>query len=227
MFRKLYISLYSLYFINYIGFKLKNSSDKSDEFILKMKLIFANKLFKKLNIKVNITNKEKIIKGQNYVLITNHRSIIDPLVIELALEGIDTPLGYWAAKDDLYNSPFFGTFTRNAGTILVNRKKNDTNRFLKEVKEKVSNNNSIFIFPEGTRNKTDKELLEFQGGTNIIAIKNKLDILPIYIKTNTSTVLKNAINKNKEQTIEVIIGDVISRKEKELQLKFKNEFNLK
>ena len=168
-----------------------------------------------------------ISEGTNFVLITNHRSIIDPLVIELALSKSKIPMGYWAAKDDLYNSPFFGMFTRNAGTILVNRKKNDSIRFFREVKEKVSNNNSIFIFPEGTRNKTESDLIEFQGGTNIIAMKNKLDILPIYIKTNTQKALKNSIKNKEKQIIEVIIGKTISRKERDIRTNFIEQFNLK
>lgn len=224
MFRKLYLSAYSMVFINKIGIQLKFIEDPKEK--LKLRAHFSKKLLTRFGIEVKVKNLDKLPRDKSIVLITNHRGIIDPIVIETAFHGLDIPVGYWAAKDDLYNSPFFGSFIRNSGTILVNRKLNDTSRFVKEAKDRISEGHSVYMFPEGTRNKTEETLLEFQGGATILAMKNKVDILPIYIKTNTANILGNALESSEKQVIEIEIGNLINGKERKLQDKFKEAFNL-
>ena len=88
---------------------------------------------------------------------------------------------------------------------------------------------SIFIFPEGSRNKTENTLTEFKRGSEIIARKSKLDILPVYIKTNTNDVLMASLSKStKDLVIEIEIGDVISfcNKRKPLEEIYKSKFAL-
>jgi 1-acyl-sn-glycerol-3-phosphate acyltransferase len=77
-------------------------------------------LLSKLNIDVEVIGREKIEQGSQYLIVSNHRSIIDPLVIEIALKDKDVH-GLWIAKKELFNSFFFGTFTRNSGSILLDR----------------------------------------------------------------------------------------------------------
>ena len=92
-------------------------------------------------------------------------------------------------------------------------------KFFKDTKAGLSNGASIFIFPEGTRNKQDTDLAEFKEGTQIIAVKNRLPMLPVYIKTNSNEILHAAINKReKGLTIEVEFGDVIDYKDRSMSL---------
>ena len=87
---------------------------------------------------------------------------------------------------------------------------------------------SIFIFPEGTRNKTDGQLTTFKEGSRIIALKNRLPILPIYIKTDADKVLQNSLQSSKkEQVVNVVIGDIIDYKDKtSLEDNYRKEFAL-
>lgn len=219
------MAFYATYLTNKFGFLLKNEKNKNKKMLLREE--YAKTLLKKLKLNVNVINKEKLPIDGKYLLISNHRSIIDPLIIETALK--DTKIrGFWIAKKELYNSFFFGMFTRNAGSILLDREAKNMAPFFKDIKEVVKDENSIYIFPEGTRNKQNTTLSSFKEGARIIALKNRLPILPVYIKTNANEVLKEAINsRTKELTIDIEIGELIDYKDKtSLEENYRKIFDL-
>ena len=205
------MGIYSLGLTNYFGLKLKKVFTNKEKKELRFE--YAETLLKKLKIRVEVKNKERIIDGQ-YLILSNHRGIIDPLILEIALEKSNI-YGVWISKKELYNSPFFGLFVRNAGSVLLDREKSQMSGFFADVKEAVKKGASVFIFPEGTRNKSEEKLLEFKEGFRIIALKNRLPILPVYIRTQTHEALGNALtDKNLEQTITIEIGELIDYKER-------------
>ncbi len=205
-------AVYALYLTNYFGLRLKFVSDFLEKKALRLR--YSQRQLDALKTRVKVLNEEKIPKEGQYLIICNHRGIIDPPVLEVALK--DTKLfGLWVAKKELYNSPFFALFVRNAGSILLDREKSQMSGFFAESKKAVKEGASVFIFPEGTRNKTEKSLIEFKEGFRIIALKNRLPILPVYIRTHTDKVLEKALkNKNLEQEIEVEFGELIDYKER-------------
>ncbi|WP_228256603.1 lysophospholipid acyltransferase family protein [Malaciobacter molluscorum] len=223
--KKIKIAIYAMYLTNKYGVKLKKS--KSSQEKMNLRLEYSLKLLDKLNIKIDIVNKEQIPKTGQYLLVSNHRSIIDPLIIEIALKN-SAINGFWVAKKELYNSLFFGSFTRNAGCILIDRESNNMSEFFKRTKEVVKEGHSIFIFPEGTRNTTTEKLSDFKDGSKLIALKNRLNILPVFIKDNADEILKDAINNDtKDLTINVQIGEVISYRDKQsLKANYKKQFNI-
>jgi 1-acyl-sn-glycerol-3-phosphate acyltransferase len=225
-FHKLKLAVYSLVLTNFYGLKLKLAKTTMEK--KRIRLEYAKTLFQKLKINIEIRNEDIIPKDGKYLLLSNHRGIIDPLVIEIALSKSNI-YGLWVSKKELYNSPFFGLFVRNGGSILLDREQSQMSSFFTDIKRAVKNENSIFIFPEGTRNKSDKSLLEFKEGSRIIALKNRLSILPLYIKTRTDNVLSNFMkDKNIEQTIIIEIGEIINYKQKDnLQEIYQNKFDIK
>jgi len=225
-FKQISIALYATYLTNKYGFLLKRTKNTQEK--MSLRLEYAKTLMKKLNISVEVINKELLPKEGQYLLISNHRSIIDPLIIQLALENTEIN-GYWISKKELYNSFFFGTFTRNACTILLDREAKSMSPFFKKTKEVVKEGSSIYIFPEGTRNKSKNALGEFKEGSRLIALKNRLDILPVYIKSNANEVLSEAINKRtKNLKIQIEIGEIIEYKNKlPLEQNYKTIFNIK
>lgn len=222
-FKQISMAIYATYLTNRYGFKLKKAKNYEERFALRLE--YSQQLLKKLNIDIEIINKNGLPQDGQYLLISNHRSIIDPLIIEIALK--DTNInGFWIAKKELYNSFFFGTFTRNAGTILLDRDASNMSSFFKDTKEVVKKGHSIYIFPEGTRNKENTPLSSFKDGSRIIALKNRLPILPVYIKSNANEVLKEAIiNRTKGLKIQIEIGDIIDYKDKtSLEENYRNQF---
>lgn len=210
------MALYSLYLTNKYGLKLKIAKSNKDK--KKLRCEYGELILSRLNIEVNVTGLDKLDFDKQYLLLSNHRSIIDPCVIELALKDTNI-FGLWVAKKELYYSFFFGLFVRNGGSILLNRDSSNMSNFFKAVKKGVSSGASICVFPEGTRNKQDTDLTEFKEGSRIIAIKNRLPMLPVYIKTNANEILHTAINKRvKGLTIEVEFGDTIDASDRSISL---------
>jgi len=211
-FNKIKLSIYALFLTNKFGFKLKNIPEPLDK--KRVRLEYTKTLLSKLKISVKVKNREKLPLDGQFLLMSNHRGIIDPLIVEVALEETDI-FGLWISKKELYNSPFFGMFVRNAGSILLDREKSQMGGFFADIKSHTKEGSSVFIFPEGTRNKSEKELIEFKEGFRIIALKNRLPILPVFIRTHTDEVLgKSLDDKNVHQSVTIEIGDMIDYKEK-------------
>jgi len=125
------------------------------------------------------------------MFISNHQGIIDIV----SLEAESKANIQWVAKKELFDAPWFGYLLKLPKMIEVDREnKSGLVKLLRDIKETITSKTKrvIAIFPEGTR--TDKqELLEFKGGTRIIAEKLNLTIQPVII-TNSKKLL-NEHNK--------------------------------
>ena len=210
--KQISMAFYATYLTNKYGMKLKKVKTAQER--IDLRLEYSELLAKKLNLTIEIINEKKLPLDGQYLLVSNHRSIIDPLIIELALKKSNI-YGYWVSKKELFNSFFFGSFTRNAGSILLDRESSNMAAFFKNTKAIVKEGRSIYIFPEGTRNKENTPLASFKEGARIIALKNRLPILPVYIRSNANEILKEAIvHRTKDLKIEIEIGDIIDYKDK-------------
>jgi 1-acyl-sn-glycerol-3-phosphate acyltransferase len=219
-------AIYALFLTNKYGLKLRGARDPDE--VTKLRLEYSEVLLSKLNISVEVEGVEKIDQGGQYLILSNHRSIIDPLVVEIALKnkGVHS---LWIAKKELFNSFFFGSFTRNAGSILLDRDSKQMGSFFKDIKTRVGQGYSINVFPEGARNKSEATLSEFKKGSEVIAMKNRLQILPVFIKTSTSAVLMDSIKNNtKDLKVTIEIGDLIDYKDRSrtLEESYRDRFNL-
>lgn len=216
---------YGLYLTNSFGYKLTKTNDAAEK--KRLRLAYSQAQLDALHVTVKLENAEKLPQNGQYVVLINHKSIIDPPIVEVALSKTDI-FGPWISKKELYNSFFFGLFVRNAGSILLDREKSQMSGFFAEVKEAVKRGESIFIFPEGTRNKTEEPLTKFKEGSRVIALKNRLPILPLYIKTDADKVLKNALSDSKlPQEVTVVVGDIMDYADKrDLETRYREMFSL-
>ena len=224
-FHKIKMATYALFLTNYFGFKLKKISNILDK--KRLRVEYSETLLGKLKISVEVKNREKLPKDGQYLVISNHRGIIDPLILEIALKETSI-FGLWISKKELYNSPFFAVFVRNAGSVLLDREQSQMGGFFADIKKGVKTGASIFIFPEGTRNKSDKPLIEFKEGARIMALKNRLPLLPVHISTHTDKALGNSLNDKKlEQTISIEIGNLIDYKDRSnLEEVYRKQFKI-
>lgn len=124
------------------------------------------------HIKKQIIGKDNLDFKKPSIIIANHSSFIDILIL-LAL----SPKSVMMVKDWVYNSPFFGFVIRKAG-YLYSEDDNESN--LKKAKELVEQGYSIIIFPEGSRSE-DNKLKRFKKGAFLLAQELKLDITPVII----------------------------------------------
>jgi 1-acyl-sn-glycerol-3-phosphate acyltransferase len=219
-------AIYALFLTNKYGIKLRKVHDPVE--VTRLRLEYAEVLLSKLNISVEVEGAEKIDQGGQYLILSNHRSVIDPLVVEIALKNKDIP-SLWVAKKELFNSFFFGSFTRSAGSILLDRDSKQMGSFFKDIKTRVEQGYSINVFPEGVRNKENSILSEFKKGSEVIAMKNRLQILPVFIKDNANAVLMEAIKYNtRDLKVTIEVGDLIDYKDRSrtLEESYRHRFDI-
>lgn len=215
----------AFFLTNRYGFRLRKLPDPVDK--KRLRLEYSQILLSRLNISIKVENAEKVPLDGQYLLFSNHRSIIDPLVIDIAFKDSKI-FGLWVSKKELYDSFFFGMAVRNGGCVRVDREENNMGLFFSDIKKGLAERSSIFIFPEGTRNKSSRDILEFKKGFRAIALKNKLSMLPVYIKTDSDKVLRNTLrDSSEEQEITIVIGDIINYRSKDPEADYRTMFGLK
>jgi len=118
--------------------------------------------------------KEHFRKGENYVVVINHNSLFDIPVSSPWIPGPNKTL----AKVEMAKIPLFGVIY-SAGSILVDRKKDSSRResFVR-MQQALDRGLHLCLYPEGTRNKTEKPLQQFYDGAFIAAIKAQKAIVP-------------------------------------------------
>lgn len=134
--------------------------------------------------------RENIKPNQGYVLISNHSSYMD-----IFANPTSVPLHHlftYLAKAELGKTPFFGVIARNLA-VLVNRKSMESRKKSFTYMKSVLNEGiSVFLYPEGTRNKTNDPLLPFFDG----AFKLAKDMnVPLIVCTLVNMKKRNNINK--------------------------------
>ncbi len=124
--------------------------------------------------RVKIKGKENFRKGVNYIVVCNHNSLMDVPLATPFIPGANKTI----AKIEMSRIPLFGHIYKR-GSILVDRKNKDSRRdSFKKMKDVLLLGMHMCIYPEGTRNKTDKPLKEFHDGAFKLAVETGTPILP-------------------------------------------------
>lgn len=119
--------------------------------------------------------KRKVMDGA-CIYVSNHYGLMDPAYVAATTwEGI-----HFVGKKEIFEAPLLGDVARNAKAISVNRDGKDV-RGLLDCLKCLKNGEKICIYPEGTRNKTDAELLPFHHGAAMLSIKCKVPVIPVVI----------------------------------------------
>jgi 1-acyl-sn-glycerol-3-phosphate acyltransferase len=125
---------------------------------------------------VSIEGREKAKKGTTYVIISNHQSIIDILMINCLQFRFK-----WISKIENMNVPVIGWYLRMAGYFTVNRGDEESkSEMLDKSYRSLQQGTSIMIFPEGTRS-LGKEPGFFRRGAFMMALNAQVPILPVVI----------------------------------------------
>ncbi len=118
--------------------------------------------------------KEHFKKGENYVVVINHNSLVDIPVSSPWIPGPNKTL----AKAEMAKIPLFGVIYK-AGSILVNRKEEKSKReSFHAMNDMLRKGLHLCLYPEGTRNKTEQPLQKFFDGAFITAIRMQKPIIP-------------------------------------------------
>ncbi len=130
-----------------------------------------------VGFRYKIKGLENIDKNQTYIVVANHVNASDLMAISYGLRVYAKPL----IKKELTYVPGLGQLF-SLMCIPVDRSSKEARhqskmRMLDDLKKGIS----IFLFPEGTRNRTKQPLLPFYDGAFELSIESKLPILPVML----------------------------------------------
>lgn len=155
-------------------------------------------------LKVKITGKEKINPKVTYVMVSNHQSLLDIIVVYSLFSHFK-----WVAKKELFNVPILGWTMRMNKYVSVDRgNKGSHLKMMTKCENYLKTGSSIMIFPEGTRSETG-EIQNFKDGAFIMAQVTTAPILPIIIDGTASAIPKNHYFFRKLTLIQIKILDPI------------------
>lgn len=136
--------------------------------------------------KMDISGLENIDKNKTYVIVANHQSLADIIVLYQMKAQFK-----WVAKDSLFKVPFLGWCMSLAKHIKLDRGNlASIKKVYREAAEWLRNGMSVLFFPEGTRSETDT-MKEFQNGAFKLAIREKKPVLPVRIKGTRDAIPKH------------------------------------
>jgi 1-acyl-sn-glycerol-3-phosphate acyltransferase len=120
-----------------------------------------------IGIWLKVEGREKLDMNRSYVLVGNHRSSLDFIVNAEAFPGVFRYL----AKQELLKIPVFGWVVKKMCLIVDRSSAMSRARSVVALKQQLAEGWSIFIYPEGSRNKSEAPLGPFHDGAFRIAIQ--------------------------------------------------------
>lgn len=156
---------------------------------------------------ITILGEERVPEDTSVLYVGNHRSIFD---IIISYKYLKNNTGF-VGKDSLVKTPLIGRWLKYCNGLFLNR--TDIKEGLKTILhgiELVKEGTSIFIFPEGTRSKTD-DLLPFKEGSLKIAEKTGCPVVPVAI-TNTEKVFEDQFPRIRKTHVIIEFGEPIDLK---------------
>ncbi len=157
--------------------------------------------------KVDVIGRENIPDDQPVLYVGNHRSYFDIVIGYRLIKG---ECGF-IAKKEMEKIPFLRRWMKNIHCLFLDRKniKEGLKTILAGI-DKVKHGISIWIFPEGTRNK-DAGMMEFKEGSMKIAEKTGCPIIPVAM-TGTAEIFEKHIPWIKKSHVTVTFGKPIDIK---------------
>lgn len=111
------------------------------------------------------------------VVVGNHRHWSDIVLMALAVYPRQV---HFMAKSEYAQNRLFNFLIHYLGSFTVERGEADM-RAIKTSLGYLKKGEVVGIFPEGTRNKTTEQLLDFKPGAFVLASRGKAQILPLAI----------------------------------------------
>jgi 1-acyl-sn-glycerol-3-phosphate acyltransferase len=126
---------------------------------------------------VQIEGRERIAPRTTYVMVANHLSLLDILVLFRLFRHFK-----WVSKIENFRVPFIGwNMSLNRYVKLRRGDRASVVKMMKACRETLESGSSIMMFPEGTRSPSGR-MREFKTGAFELAQQAHAPILPIVIQ---------------------------------------------
>lgn len=212
--RTIYFYLYTSFFLIFsipLLRKVKALTEKGE--LKKTEEIRRNLVTKSTTTMIKISGANVTVKGlenipqnETVLFVGNHQSNFD---IPLISSCIDPSISF-VAKKELKKVPILGEWMKVIECIFLDRD-NPRNaiKSINEGAEILKKGRSLFLFPEGTRSKSNK-MGEFKTGGLKLAQKAGVKIIPVAIKNSYKLMEGNCHNQVKPAQVVITIGKPIT-----------------
>lgn len=137
---------------------------------------------------VTITGRQNIKWGQTYVIVSNHQSMLDILVLYGLFRHYK-----WVSKKENFSIPIIGWLMRLNKYIEIDRgKMGSYSGMMKKIGTTLKSGSSVMMFPEGTR-QPGGNIGPFKDGAFRMALENQVGIIPVILDGTAAAVPKGKI----------------------------------
>ena len=154
--------------------------------------------------KIRIEGREKAARNITCVIISNHQSILDILLVNC--------LGYrfkWISKIENMKVPVLGWYLRMAGYITVDRGNDESKAAMLGIAlAALRRGCSIMIFPEGTRS-ADGNVGFFKRGAFQLAMEAGVPILPVVLDGTAGILPKHGLKFRSGYNVRIRVLDPV------------------
>jgi len=168
---------------------------------------WAKSVFFIIGKKLHVRGRHNISKSDRYILVANHASLFDIVAIMSFYPGVS-----WFGHERLLKVPLFGKILKMTDYVPF---KEPTLKNTKEMLEQLvvkSRDNTVAIFPEGTRT-LDGRINDFYKGFIYLFRSSDIGILPVTLNGFYKLKPKNRASINFDSRLEIIIHKPIQREE--------------
>lgn len=136
-----------------------------------------------------VLHREKLKKHGRIILTSNHYTNVDPVLYDIKF----CAKFRFMAKVELFKNFFLRALIKSAGAYPVDREK-VTPTVYKTTLNLLGKGKKVFIFPEGTRNKSgSEEMSEAKSGVITFASRGEAEIIPMLLYRPPKLFRKNYI----------------------------------
>jgi 1-acyl-sn-glycerol-3-phosphate acyltransferase len=140
--------------------------------------VWARGLLQVWGVELHVVGAERVDLSKSYVVMANHLSYVDIVVLFLALPMIPGFL----AKRELAKVPFLAMAIRSGGHVLIDRGRRESAvESIKNAADQVRGGRTVLIFPEGTRGDSDT-IGDLKKGGFHLAKSAVVPILPVGVR---------------------------------------------
>jgi 1-acyl-sn-glycerol-3-phosphate acyltransferase len=148
----------------------------------------------------HFSGRENIKPEKTYVLVANHQSLGDILVLFGLFKHFK-----WVSKREIFRVPFIGWNMRmNDYVGLLRGDARSIERMMEDCRRHLRQGSSVLLFPEGTRS-LDGEIKAFKRGAFSLAKELDLEIVPIVVEGTRTALPKHGLMLRQERALDMRI----------------------
>jgi len=153
---------------------------------------------------LRFTGVEHVPRDGAFILVANHISLFDPLIVGSTAGQLAGRLVHFMAKQEVRRWPVIGWLATQAGVYFVRRGEGD--RAAQRLSlELLASGEPIAVFPEGPRSR-DGVLGEPRNGAALLAMRSGVPVLPVSI-TGINRILPRGARLPRRSRVTVRVGE--------------------